>query len=271
LLALLQQRFEAGAIAAPELSLARTALLRAESASADAHAQALTARARVAAALGLTASALDGVALPPPAPPTLSSEALAALRQEALRSRPDILAALARYHSAHAALELEVARQAPDFHLGPGYQWDQGAYKWTLAFTVELPVFHRNEAAIAAATARRTEAAAQFNLIQAQAIAAIDQAVAAEQAAQFQIGHARQLREETQQQVARVQQRVAAGAGDQVELQTARLDVATADLALLDAQNAAAIAAGQLEDALQQPLPHFAALARSETPGRSHE
>src|SRR6185295_14375401 len=46
LVTLLEQRFTAGAIAASEVSVARVALLRAESAVADAEGQALTARTR---------------------------------------------------------------------------------------------------------------------------------------------------------------------------------------------------------------------------------
>src|SRR5206468_6717230 len=108
-------------------------------------------------------------------------------RRESLHARSDILAALAKYHAAQSALELEIAKQVPDFHLGPGYQYDQGPNKWTLAISFELPVFHRNEAAIAEALARRVEAAAQFTLVQSQAIAAIDAAVAAQTAAAAQL------------------------------------------------------------------------------------
>lgn len=272
-LALLEQRFAAGGIAAPDVSVARTALLRAESAAADARGQTLTARARVAAALGLPLLALEGFSLPAlPAPAVLTADVLAAARRESLQSRPDILSALAKYRAAHAALELEAAKRVPDIHLGPGYQWDQGANKWTLAISLELPLFHRNEAGIAGAIARRAEAAAQFNLVQAQAIAALDLAVATQEAAQFQLAHARDLRAEVQQQTARVQQRLDLGAADQLELQTARLDVATAETAVLDAENAAAIAAGQIEDALQLPFPHLAALAvASRSSARSHE
>src|SRR5204863_4886741 len=117
-----------------------------------------------------------------------------------------------------SALELELAKRVPDFHLGPGYQWDQGANKWTLAISFELPVFHRNEAPIAEATARRAEAAAQFNVVQAQVLAAIDAAVAAQGAAAQQIDHARRLRTELESQRARAQQRVELGAADQLEL-----------------------------------------------------
>jgi outer membrane protein, heavy metal efflux system len=267
LLRLLEQRYAAGSIAATEVSVTRTALLRAEAAAADALSQALTARARVAAALGVSLASLEGVRLPPaPLVAPLTAEALAAARRESLQSRPDVLAALAKYHGAQAALELEVAKQVPDIHLGPGYQWDQNANKWSLGISFELPVFHRNEAPIAEATARRAEAAAQFNVVQAQAVAAIDAAVAAQGAAAMQLERARQLRVEVEKQGASVQQRLEAGGADQVEVQTARLDLATIDTAILEAENSAAVAAGQLEDALQLPFPHLTALAEAGAP-----
>jgi outer membrane protein TolC len=268
LVARLEQRREAGAASATEVSTARTAFLRAEAAVSDAATQAATARARVAAALGLPLAALENVALPAPAvAPPLSASALAAARRDSLQLRADVLAALAKYEAAQAALDLEVAKQTPDFHLGPGYQWDQGGNKWTLALTFELPVFNHNEGPIAEAVARRAEAAAQFTAVQAQALAAIDAAVAAQNAAAAQLAHARELQAETAQQAARARQRRESGAGDQLDVQAAQLEVATADALVLDAENAAALAAGQLEDALQVPFPRLATLATSAPAG----
>jgi outer membrane protein TolC len=264
----LEQRREAGAASVTEVSTARAALLRAEAVAADAATQAATARARVAAALGLPLAALENVALPAPAvAPPLNGDALAAARRASLQSRADVLAALAKYEAAQATLALELAKQTPDFHLGPGYQWDQGGNKWTLALTFELPVFNRNEGPIAEAVARRAEAAAQFTAVQAQALAAIDAATAAQAAAAAQLDHARQLRAEVAAQAARARQRRESGAGDQLEVQTAELDVATADTLVLEAENSAALAAGQLEDALQIPFPRFATLAPSAPAG----
>lgn len=269
LLRLLEDRHAAGSIAITAVTGSRSALLRAESAAADADGQMLGARAKVAAALGVPVAALEGIRLPAPVlPPALSPAAFEAARTEALHRRADVLAALAKYRSAHAALALEAAKSVPDIHLGPGYQWDQGANKWTLALALELPLFHRNEASIAEATARRTEAAAQFTLVQAQVIAAIDAAVAARQASEIQVTNARKLRAEAQAQQARARQRLDLGATDQVEIQTARLDFFTAESAAVDAENAAALAAGQLEDALQIPFPNLAALT---APSSSHE
>jgi len=261
ILALLEQRHAAGAIAATatDLTTARASLLRAETAIADARAQQLTARARVAAAIGIPAAALADITLPDaPAPAPLAPDALRAARAAALHTRADILAALARYHSAHAALELELARRHTDLHLGPGYQWDQGDHKFTFTLTLEIPLFHKiNDAAIAAAAARCDEAAAQVTLLQSQIIAAIDTAAIARLAADRQLVDAQILRDELRAQQQRAQQRHDAGAADQLDLQLARLDALAADTAILDAEAAATQAAGQLEDALQIPFPNL--------------
>jgi cobalt-zinc-cadmium efflux system outer membrane protein len=263
-LTLLEERRNAGAIGIAEVSPTRIALYRAQSAAADAASQAITARARIAAALGLPLSALDGVTLVAPAVPrTMADEELAAARLLSLQSRSDVLAALAKYASSQAALELEVAKQKPDFHLGPGYQWDQGANKWSLALTFELPLFKRNEAAIAEAVARRSEAAAQFGAVQALAVANIDNAVAAQRAAAAQLDYVKRLREESQKQSGLSSRRLELGAGDQVAVQTAKLDLATADTLIADAESAAALAAGQLEDALQVPFNRLDTLAET--------
>lgn len=263
---LFQQRLALGRSAAFEVSAARIAAHKALAAAADATAQSAAARTRLAAALGLTATALDGKKLSATANVALSSEALASARRESLRSRADILAALAKIQSARAALELEVAKQKPDLHVGPGYQWDQGLDKWSVALTFELPLFHRNEGPIAEALSRHAEAAAQFTAIQAATLAAIDAAVIATTAAEAQNTLAHQLRAEAAAQAARTEERFALGAADQVDRSIAALDLATADLAEQDAAAAAWLAAGQLEEALQIPFPHLAALADATHP-----
>lgn len=262
ILALLTSRLAAGRIASPELSAARAALLKADAAAAEAHSQSVLARLRVANALGLPAASLEGLVLPsPPDATPLAPAAFADARRTSLRSRADILAALARYHSTQSALALVAARQQPDFHLGPGYQWDQGANKWSVAFTFELPLFHRNEGPLAEAAARCAEAAEQFTAVQSQALAALDLAVATQNSAARQREHAAQFTAELRQQLAAAQHRFELGSSDQLELQSARLDLAAAEIAALDAALAVASASGQLEDALQIPFPHLAALA----------
>lgn len=262
LLALLEKRLATGALSAVEVSGARLALMRAEAAAVEVASLQLTARARIATALGLPLAALEGIRLPPPPTVTqLSGETLAAARRQSLQSRADVLGSLAKIQSAESALALEAAKQQPDFHLGPGYQWDQGANKWSVALTFELPLFHRNEGPIAEATARRAEAAAHFIAVQSQAVAAIDTAVAAQAAAAVRLEHANRVRAEVGRQSALAQERLKLGAADQIDLQTSRLDLVTAEAAVADAEAAAALAAGQLEDALQVPFPNLLVLA----------
>jgi len=263
LLTLLEQRFNAGMIAAFEVSVARTALVKAEVAAADAGRQAPLARNRVAEVLGVPLAALEGVkfddllAAPGPA---LTPTELAAARRQSLQSRADVLGALAHYEASQAALQLEVAKQYPDFHLGPGYQYDLGENKWSLAVALELPLFNRNQGPIGEAEARRRQAAAEFTAAQAKAIAEIDGAAAAQSAAAAQLVHLRQLQAELQKQAALVQARLDAGDADRVELQNVRIDLAGSDATFLDAEAGAALAAGQLEDALQVPFHNLSAV-----------
>ncbi len=254
-LALLQQRLTAGAIPATDVSAARTASLRAEAAAADANTQVATARVRVANVLGVPVSALTGLVLPAvPEPQALSPDALSAARKQSLRSRPDVLTALAKYEAAQHQLEVELAKRMPDVHLGPAYQWDQGLNKWSLGISFELPIFHQNEGPIAEAVSRRAEAAAQFNIVQNQAASEIDGAVAAVAAASAQLNRARELHEELSRQLTQANQRRALGAADALETEAARLEVVTAAETGFEAKMALVLAEGQLEDALQIPF-----------------
>jgi outer membrane protein TolC len=266
LVMLAEQRLKAGAVSSIEVSATRVALVKAEAAAADAARQVPQARNRVAQALGVPLSALESVRLDDLlalTPPALGGEELGAARRQSLHLRADVLGALARYEASQAALQLEVARQYPDFHLGPGYQYDLGENKWSLALTLELPLFNRNQGPLAEAEARRREAAAQFVATQARAIGEIDGAASAEAAAADQVAHLRRFVEEVRQQSARVEARVSAGDADRIELLNARIELGSAETALLDADVAAAGAAGRLEEALQVPFPHLTAVANA--------
>ncbi len=265
ILTLLQQRQAAGAISASEVSAARLALVRAEAAAAEAQRQAPLARQRIAQALGVSGAALTGLPLPAPVPAApLSAGQLAAARRQSLQTRADVLGALARYEASQAALALEVARQNPDLHLGPGYQWDQGENKWSLSLSLELPLFNRHEGPLAEAAAGRREAAAQFIATQARVLAEIDGAAAALTAAHAQVASLHRWQDEMKQQQARLELRLKAGGADQLETQSGRQEIAAAGLALAEAQAQVAAAAGRLEDALQVPFTNLVAL---EQPG----
>ena len=256
IVALLEQRFHAGVIARPELTLPHLALARTGAEAAEAQRAAAEARARIAEAVGLPLKAIAEARfdftldLPTDALPRLTSDAA---RQRALLGRADVLAALADYASTEAALQLEIARQYPNVHISPGYQFDQGEHKWTLGIAAELPVLNQNQGPIAEARARREEAAARFVALQAKIIAEVDRALAGLAATTDQARRQVQLADLAREQSTAVDARLKAGAADQLELATAQLEARVNDLALLDARVKAQAAVGQLEDAIQLP------------------
>jgi outer membrane protein, heavy metal efflux system len=253
----LEQQAELGAISGYELSSARIALQKTRLDLNDAQSQLADATAGVAAAIGIPAHAMDEVELAfDPLQDWESPVALTSteIQSEALRSRTDILGALAEYAAAEDALRLEIARQYPDVHLNPGYQFDQGEHKWSLGLSVELPVLNRNQGPIAEAGARREEAAARFNELQANVQAEIERATAVFRASQKNFAALQSLAEAQAKQRASVEQQFETGAADRLEVLNARLELAASELAQIDGLVKLQQAAGALEDAVQRPL-----------------
>src|SRR5436190_4462097 len=181
---LLEQRFAAGAIGAPEVSPARIAVIRLRAELADAQRQAADVKAKLAESLGLPARALEGIEFTFDLNQTADAALLSIdARREALLGRADILAALLEYAASQSALRLEIAKQYPDLHFNPGYQYDQGENKWQLGISVELPVLYRNQGGIAEAKAKRDELAAKFIALQVRVISDIDRALLSRAAA----------------------------------------------------------------------------------------
>jgi outer membrane protein TolC len=269
IVALLEQRLRAGAVARTDLTLSRLALTRAEADYADATRQGAEGRVRVAQALGLPLKGIDGAEFRFPlavAADAASDLTSAEARRRALLGRADILSALAEYAASQAALQLEIARQYPDLHLNPGYMFDEGEHKWTLGVSVELPVLNQNQGPIAEAQARREEVAARFRALQARVIAQIDSALAGRAAALDQLRRQGQLSRLAREQSAAAEALFRAGAADKLELASARLEAGASDLVFLEAQVKARQAVAQLEDAVQRPLQPWPSLEVGRSP-----
>lgn len=251
-----EQRQQAGAISGAELGVIRIASAKTQTELADAQRQRAEARARLAEAVGVPLAALNGVELKFELSHFPATEELAstAVRRQALQSRADILSALAEYAASQSALQLEVAKQYPDVHLSPGYQWDQGENKWQLGLTVELPVLNRNQGPIAEAVARRAESAARFEVVQARTIAEIDRAMAVLNASQSSLKATEALAAAQHGQRESVNAQVKAGALERMDLLIAEVEAGATALAELDAQVKLQQAIGALEDAVQRPL-----------------
>jgi outer membrane protein TolC len=253
---LLRVQLDAGAVSPFEVTQAQIAQHNASLALNEAQRQRAEGRVALADALGVPVRALDGVAISfagldgKPAASLATAEA----RQQALLGRADIRSALADYAASQSALQLEIAKQWPDLHLGPGYEYDQGDSKWSVGLSVELPALNQNQGGIAEAKARREEAAVRFIALQARVVGEIDRALAGYDAALKKAATAEALLADQRKQRQTAQRMFEAGETGRLGIATAELEVFTTELARLDAVLKAQQALGALEDAVQQPL-----------------
>lgn len=248
-----EQRLAVGDVSRADVTASRVALAKAQLDLSDAQAKCADARARLAEAIGVSSAALDDVKLDfdlaERAPKHLAGDDARTL---ALCGRADVRAALADYAAAEDSLRLEIAKQFPDVHLNPGYQFDQGDHKWTLGLTFELPVLNQNQGPIREARARRETSAAKFTALQAQIIGELDRAVGELAAARRQMKTSEELFSAAQQQKS-ARDGLKAGATDKVDLLNSRIEFSAAALTRLDAQAKLQAAIGALENALQRP------------------
>jgi cobalt-zinc-cadmium efflux system outer membrane protein len=176
---LLDRQLEAGAITPFEATQARLSAATTRLAVN----QAATARAQAAAALadalGLTRESFSAIAPTVDLGDDLNLQLPDAIaRRAALVSRSDLRAALADYDASQSALRLEIARQYPDFDLGPTFLGNQPQNELSVALGLILPVFNRNQGPIAEARARREQAAAHLMVVQADALHELSEAEA---------------------------------------------------------------------------------------------
>lgn len=259
LLRLLEQRFAIGEASSVDVMRARVGRAQKTLEIRGLEQSEMVARTQLATALGIPIRALDGTSLSLAAfdqPPLLPASVDAGrLRQEALTMRTDIQASLRQYEATQSALQLQTANQYPNVIVSPGYNYDFGINKYMLGLRLgSLPIFHHNQGRIAQALARRQQAAASFDALQAQIIGQIDQAAAAYRAATRSVATGDALLAEDRRRESQIESQFRVGQVDRATLVTTQLSVATTALARFDAVMQQRRAIGALEDALQQPL-----------------
>lgn len=150
---------------------------RAEAARAANHlARARIEHERVEAELAfLVGLSVEGVRLEKPDLPPPPGGEPDSLAEQALATRPDVLAARARAARAQGTMSLEKARRWPDLALAGGYKRTAGLDTAVVGLVATVPVFERNgrAAARAEADARAAELELQATLARARAEAAI--------------------------------------------------------------------------------------------------
>ncbi len=266
---LIKFRFQAGDISRPVYTSTEIQAHQAVLALVAAQGKLRRRRIQLAGALSLPTRALTGVRLSYATlmklPPVRALE-MNRLRRAALLNRMDIQSLLARYRAAAAALKLQIARQYPNIHLGPGYAFNQGANEFTLGFTMALPIFNQNQGAIAAADANRRVIAAELNQKQTMVITQIRSALSQYRSAlrQWRTAHAITLQARTQVRAAR---RVfKAGAQSRLALAETELVRNTFAQAELQARILSVRALENLEDVLEKPLGNTPAMPKGTTP-----
>ena len=244
-----RRRLEAGAASRGDLDRLVRDALQDEQQLHDARRRASLARSALAVAVGVPVSALESLRLgweqlddPPEVDP-------------ALLARADVHSAVVAYSMAEQALRLEVARQYPDVHLGPGYTWDHGIKRYQFNLGLTLPLLNRNAGAIGEAEARREEAGAHLEATVASAWQEIDEAIRQWRLARARLTEARgPVYDAAQRIYAQTARGFDAGANDRTELVAARVAVTLAELQVLDSVRTAQDALASLEDALRRPL-----------------
>lgn len=254
---LYQQRFSAGMIPQPELSLARIQHTQAILNERAAEGRVSVAQAALAAAIGVPLSAIDSIRIAWPqfdAPPNIATLNPLKIQKDAVLNRLDIRRALAAYAAAEAALRLEIARQYPNFSLGPDYSYDEGSHFFSVPISIVLPIFNHNQGPIAEAEARRRRMAAAFRAVQAAGIANSEQALAKYRSALNELAQARRLLQQSRSQEQSTQKSLEAGESDRLALNASRLQIAITRTAELSTLYKTQQALGQLENAVQRPL-----------------
>lgn len=164
-----------------EAFAARKAWNKAVDAQNAGHAAVAKSMQALASAVGIPVAALVNVRLRP------GSEAVqdrplpsnAKLQTWVLTQRADVRAAVLRYAESQLQLKLAIAQQYPDLNLGPGYEWDQGAHRWSLGVSLNLPVFNQNQGGIAMARAERAARADQLHALQLKLVGHLEDALTA--------------------------------------------------------------------------------------------
>lgn len=254
----LEQQLAIGEISRPEVIRSHLALNQLKLNASAAQKRSAESRVLLATAIGLPVDALTGVEVDfsnLAKPPALNNIPIQNLKEIALQKRPDVLAALADYDAAQAALQLEIANQYPNIQANPGYTWETGEHRWLLGATaLQLPILNQNQGPIAEAEAKRRELAVRFEALQMRILGDIDRAHAGLAAVFAKWLTAEQQLRIQQDNLHSAEALFQAGETDRLALLGAKLENAVAERARLDVLIETQQALNALEDTLRYPI-----------------
>ncbi len=166
----------AGAATAIDLALFELESARSDGEVLRASQDIATIEAAVSELVGVHASLFRN--LPPNALPVLSRESLdlGRLRELLINNHSQLGRLRAQYEVAERSLHLEITRQYPDLQIGPSYGGETGEKKTILGLSlgIELPIFDRNQQAIAQALKKREEIRLRYEAESNRALARLE-------------------------------------------------------------------------------------------------
>jgi outer membrane protein TolC len=251
-----ERRVTIGEDAPSELITSRQGRIQIELEQAESHALTAAAQAAAAEALGMPSQALDGLRIAWPEwgdPPLVDESREREAREQALRSRADLAAAIGDYQAAETKLQLAVARQYPQFTLSPGYYWDHGIAKFPLDVGFTLPL-NRNRGEIAEALAGRELAGQRMLALQAEIYGEVAAAERKEHIARESSDAAERRLTETLRQSQQMDLALRLGATDVHDQVGAQIIATQAEMEALLMRAQLQIARNNLEDVLRAPL-----------------
>lgn len=167
---------------------------------------------------------------------------------ELLAAHPDLRLAQADYERAELALRREVVKQYPDVTIGPRFEDEEGQSRLGVGFGLPLPLWNRNQRGIAEARAQRDAAAAEAEAVMQCLRAELAVARARHSAAEMNAtSTADTLGPLVVVQLEELRALAELGEVDVLLLREALASVAEARLAVIDAQQARAKAAIEIE------------------------
>ena len=169
-------------------------------------------------------------------------------------NRLDVRRSLAEYAASEVALQSEIAKQYPDVHISPGYEFDQGQHKFGLGASATLPIFSQNRGPIAEAETKRKEVGIRFLGVQSAAIQDTERALASYGRAYMQWTNDSTLIAAQTRNLKSAQATVRAGEADQSAVWTAQLQRLEARRGQLESLRVLQQSLGALENAMQRPI-----------------
>jgi cobalt-zinc-cadmium efflux system outer membrane protein len=259
LVEIFEKRRAAGEGATPDLDIVRADLSATQVTMRLAEGEVAQSLSSLETACGLPPSSLTGITITLSAleaPPSEQELPIRKIQRAGLLHRADVRRTLTEYAAADALLRLEIANQYPNITLSPSYAFQEGFADYTLGIGLSaLPILHRHQGPIAEAEAQRRQVETQFRALQSRAIGQMEEALrqyrgalAEWKEASDKFLHVQQDRE------AAARTALAAGEGDRLAVDVARLLTITAGRTRLDALQRAQTALGALEDSMQHPF-----------------